>query len=122
MGNKLEVRDKKVIYMNNHQLLNDAFDVVLKFKGFLVAYNSKHFVIIDPKGNLLVSEEGTVWQVFNYGEYTSIRKNNVMGVYRYDGKLVIPFEFYSIAICYDDEGEFWVRKNKDDELSLYKQP
>lgn len=118
MENKLEVRDKKVIYMNNHQLLNDVFDDVLNFKGYTVAWNLHHLVIISPTCDLLVSEEGTVWQVFNYGEYISIRKGNVMGVYRYDGELVIPFEFYSVAIC--DKDEFWVCKHKGDELSLYK--
>lgn len=118
MENKLEVRDKKIIYMNNHQLINDAFDCVNEFKGFLVSYNSNHLVIIDSKGNLILSEEGTVWQVFNYGEYISIRKGNVMGVYRYDGILVVPFEFYIIFIS--DIDEFLVKKNKDDEFSLYK--
>lgn len=120
MGNKLEVRDKKAIYMNNHQLLKDVFDGAREFKGFLVAYNSNHLVILDSKGDLILSEEGTIWQVFNHGEYISIRKGNVMGVFRYDGKLVVPFEFYSVAIC--DTDEFWVCKNKDDKLSLYKQP
>lgn len=119
MGNKLEVRNKKIIYMNNHQLINDAFDDVKEFKGFLVAYNSNHLIIIDPKGDLILSEEGTVCQVFNYGRYISIRKDNVMGVYRYDGKLVVPFEFYTVAIC--DIDEFLVSKYRNDELILYQQ-
>lgn len=119
MGNKLEVRNKKIIYMNNHQLINDAFDDVKEFKGFLVAYNSNHLIIIDPKGDLILSEEGTVCQVFNYGRYISIRKDNVMGVYRYDGKLVVPFEFYIVAIC--DIDEFLVSKYRNDELILYQQ-
>lgn len=119
MESKVEVRNKKAIYMNNHQLIKDVFDEVYTFNGFLVAYNSKHFVIIDPKGDLLVSEEGTVWQAFNNGEYTSIRKDGFMGVYHYDGTLVIPFEFHSVGIC--DNDEFWVSKYEDDEFSLYKQ-
>lgn len=118
MESKLEVRNKKVIYMNNHRLLNDVFDDVKEFKGFLVAWNLKHLVILDSKGDLILSEEGTIRQVFNYGQYISIRKDNVIGVYRYDGKLVLPFEFYSVVIC--DSDEIWVCKNKGDELSLYK--
>ena len=118
MESNLEVRNKKVIYMNNHQLLNDVFDGVKKFNGFLVAYNSNHLAILNSKGDLILSEEGTVFQVFNYGEYISIRKGNFIGVYRYDGKLVVPFEFYTVVIC--DKDEFWVCKDKDDKLSLYK--
>ncbi len=120
MGNKLEVRNKKIIYMNNHQLLNDVFDDIQDFRDFLVAWNLKHLVIISSKGELILSEKGLVIQVFSYGKYISIRKGNVMGVYRYDGKLVVPFEFYCIVIC--DSNEFWVCKNKDDKLSLYEQP
>lgn len=119
MENKLEVRNKKIIYMNNHQLINDAFDDVKEFKGFFIAYNSNHLVIIDSKGNLILSEKGTICQVF-YSRYISIRKGNVMGVYRYDGKLVVPFEFYTVVIC--DIDEFWVRKCKNDKSTLYKQP
>jgi len=119
MGNGLEVKDKKAIYLNGHQLISDAFDYVYEYKGYLIAYNSNHLVIISPDGDLLVSEEGTVWQVYNYGEYVSIRRNNVMGVYLYDGSLVVPFEFYAVFIWF--EKEFQVMKNKGDNYIPYEQ-
>lgn len=117
MGNGLEVRDKKVIYMNGHRLLNDDFDYSYEFKGFIIAYNSNHLVIISPNGNLLVSEEGTVWQAYNYGEYISIRRNNVMRVYRYDGSLVVPFEFWTVYIR--DTGRYDIQKFKGDNFVPY---
>lgn len=120
MGNGLEVRDKKVIYMNGHRLLNDDFDYSYEFKGFIIAYNSNHLVIISPNGDLLVSEEGTVWQAYNYGEYISIQKDDdVMGAYRYDGLLVVPFEFYAVFISF--EKKFEVMKNKGDKYIPYEQ-
>lgn len=120
MENTLEVRNKKVIYMNNHQLINDTFNDVTEFRGFLIAYNSNHLVIINPRGDLILSEEGTVYQVCDDGKYISIRKDNVMGVYRYDGKLIVPFEFYATFIV--DGNEFLVKKNKGDKFLPYKQP
>lgn len=118
MGNGLEIKTKKVIYLNGHRLLNDDFDYSYEFKGFIIAYNSNHLVIINHDGDLLVSEEGTVFQVYNYGEYVSIRKNNVMGVYRYDGSLVLPFEFYT-AFIYDSKRIDVRRYSSSEYIPLY---
>jgi len=117
MGNRLEVKTKKVIYMNNHQLLNDYFDKVREYKGYLIAYNSSHLVIFSPTGDLILSEEGDVFQV-NYG-CIAFQKDNVMGIYRYDGSIAVPFNFFSTYIT--DEETFAIQKHEGDDYIPYTQ-
>ena len=114
----LTIRDKKVIYLNDKQLVPDAFDWVYEFKGFLIAYNPNKLVIVNSEGKVIVSEDCVLHQVFNYGEYISLRKNNTMGVYRYDGSIAVPFEYYSVSIDY---GAFYVRKTNDSKAIVYEQ-
>ena len=113
MGNGLEVKDQKVIYLNGHQLINTPFDNVVTYKEHLIAYDWKHLAIVSPSGDLLLFEEGIILQV-SCG-YVTMRKGNVMGVFRYDGALVVPFEFYSAFIC--DSERIDVKVNSDSEYT-----
>lgn len=75
-------------------------------EDYLVAYNSNKLVIINPQGQVIVSEEGTVMQIHSWGKCVSIKKGNVSGVYYYDGTLLIPFEFHLIFIAIVDTTQF----------------
>ena len=113
----LTVRDKKSIYLDGKPLLPDVFNYVDEYKDFKIAHSPDCLTIINNKGEIIVSEKNViVIQVFNYGEYISLRKNNFMGVYRYDGTLVVPFEFYMTFIT--DKG-IEVQKNEDDSWEHY---
>lgn len=113
----LTVRDKKAIYLDGKQLIPDVFDYVDEFEGFKIAHNPDCLTIVNPSGEVIVSEKDViVCQVYYYGEYISLRKNNVMGVYRYDGTIVVPFEFYMTFIT--DKG-IEVKRNEDDSWEHY---
>ena len=114
---EINIRDKKAIYLGDKQLLPDVFDYVDKFKGFIIAHSPDCLTIVNPNGEIIVSEKDVfVCQVFNHGEYISLRKNNVMGIYLYDGTIVVPFEFYMTFIS--DKG-IEVKKNESDLWELY---
>jgi len=113
----LTVRDKKAIYLDDKQLIPDVFDYVDTFEGFKVAHSSDCLTIVSPKGEILVSEKDIlICQIYYYGKYISLRKNNVMGVYRYDGTIIVPFEFYMTFIS--DKG-IEVQKNEGDSWEHY---
>lgn len=122
MKNKLEVRNKKIIYFNNNPLVYHAFDVVLEFKGYLIAYDSDLIVFIHPNGHVVSSMTANiiVVQVFNYGEYISLKAStplyDAMGVFHYDGEIVVPFQYDYIFIS--DKG-IEVRSNNE-QFTFYK--
>lgn len=114
---EINIRDKKAIYLGDKQLLPDLFDYVDTFKKFIVAHSPDCLTIVNPNGEIIVSEKDVfVCQVFNHGEYISLRKNNVMGIYLYDGTIVVPFEFYMTFIT--DKG-IEVQKNEGDSWKYY---
>lgn len=120
MGKKLEVRDKKIIYLNGVPLIPDVFDYAYEVKNFRVAYNSNKLVIVDSEGNIIVSEEGNVEQVSGYGKCISFRKNNLVGVYHYDGSIIVPFEFHFVFIVDPDDLIFEIQKNKGEPWEQYE--
>ena len=119
MEKKLEVRAMSAIYLNGVPLVPDLFDYVFEIDGFKVAYNSSKLMIVDSEGNILLSEEGLIAQDAGNGKCIALRKGNLMGVYHYDGTLLVPFEFYLVSICNPDKLIFKVQKNKGDAWELY---
>lgn len=106
MNNNLDIRDQKMIYSGDIPLIPDVFDEVFKVEGYLVAYNSSKLVIINPEGQVIVSEEGTVMQIYSWGKCISLKKGNVSGVYYYDGTLLVPFEYYLVFIAIVEANQF----------------
>lgn len=100
----LTIRDKKTIYLNDKPLIEESFDVVLNYQNYLIAFNSNLIFFIDPNGRILNSLNGniSVIQVFNSGEYISLKistpTRNTMGVFRYNGEIVVPFEYDSVFL------------------------
>ena len=119
MKKKLEIRTMNAIYLNGVPLVPDLFDYVFEIDGFKVAYTSSKLMIIDSEGNIIVSEEGLIAQDAGNGKCIALRKGNFMGVYHYDGTLLVPFEFHLVSICNPDKLIFKVQKNKGDKPELY---
>ena len=101
----LTVRDKKVIYLNDKPLLEDTFDMVLEFKGYLIAYNQSGWIVfINPDGYIVSSLKGNIHivQIINNGEYISLKSYcplcTVMGVFSYCGDIIVPFQYDSVFI------------------------
>lgn len=118
MNNNLNIRDKKMIYLNDAPLLSDAFDYVYCIDGFLVAVSSNKLVIVNSEGNIILSEEGTLCQVYGYGKCVSIKKGHTVGVYQYDGTLLLPFGEFSLVFI-SDSNHFEVKRTKQDVWTPY---
>lgn len=115
----LTVRTMKQIYLNDEPFLLDTFEEIYEIEGFLVAVNKNKLVIVNPNKEIVVSEKGLIIQVAGWGKCISIRKNNVEGIYHYDGTLLVPFEFYRVFIEDADNFIFSVKRNKEDALEPY---
>lgn len=109
MKNNLTILDKKMIYLNDLPFIPDAFDDVFDIDNYLVAYNSQKLVIVNPESEILVSEEGIVQQIHSWGKCIAFQKGNKVGVYHYDGTLLIPFVFHHIFIVDADDFVFKVQ-------------
>lgn len=109
MNNNLNIRDKQMIYLGSIPLIFDVFDEVFNVEDYLVAYNSKKLVIVNPESEIIVSEEGIVQQIRSWGKCIAFQKGNKVGVYHYDGTLLIPFVFHHIFIVDADDFVFKVQ-------------
>ena len=96
--------------------MKNIFDV-REIENYLVILNSSNtlLIIINPLGDIVLSKNNiTVMQVRS--NYISVKENNFVGVYKYDGSIVVPFEYKFIFI---KENEFLVSKSNKYELVPY---
>ena len=96
--------------------MKSNFDV-REIENYLVILNTSNtlLIIINPLGDIVLSKNDiTVMQV--RGNYISVKENDVVGVYKYDGSIVVPFEYKFIFI---QENEFLISKSNKDELVPY---
>ena len=115
MSNFIGIRCKKVIYKGEELLLPDLFDEIFNFKGYMIAYNHDKLVIVDSEGEKKVEEEGIVEQVAGFGKCISIKKpDGKMGVFLYDGTILVPFNYSSVFISDADNFEFDVKEQESD--------
>lgn len=90
---------------------------VWEIENYLIILNTSNtlLIIVNPLGEIVLSKNNIIVMQFR-GNYISVKENDVVGVYKYDGSIVVPFEFEFIFI---KENEFLVSKNKEDELVPY---
>lgn len=101
----MDTQNKNYVYLGGSQPL--AFD------HSLIVQTTNKLIIINFDDDTI----GNILQVHNYGKYFVIRdKNNLCGVIRYDGLIVVPFEFYTVFLCYDTIN---VKKNENSKFKIY---
>lgn len=105
----MDTQNRNYVYLDGSQ--------PLVFEHSLIIQTTNKLVIIDFDNDTIISRNGTILQVYNYGRYFVIKdNNNLCGVIRYDGFIVVPFEFYAIFLCYDSIN---VKKDENSKFEIY---
>lgn len=90
----INTQNKNYVYLDGSQ--------PLVFEHSLIIQTTNKLIIIDFEKYTIISRNGTILQFYSYVKYSIIRnQNNLCSVLRYDGFIVVPFEFHTIFICYD---------------------
>ncbi len=104
-------RIENYVYLDGHQPLT--------FEHSLIVQNSNKLVIFNFDDGTIISRNGRIQQVYNYGQYFVISDtNNLTGVIRHDGLIVVPFKFYAIIIL---NGIISVKKDKNSDFEKYSE-
>lgn len=93
------------VYLDNELPLNVDHSLIFQTPNRII------FVNIDNGSSII--KNGSVWQVYNYKYFVIRDTNNKYGVIRYDGVVIVPFEFFKILI-WDDI----IKVQKDKKLDL----
>lgn len=103
--------------MNNTLSINTNYYTIFTKGDYTVIINSSctTLTITDPYGKQLLRKENIlVMQTF--GNYISVKENGLMGAYRIDGAMAVPFEF---KIVFIDENGILVSKDDSNTLVPY---
>ena len=87
--------------------------VINVFVGKFGDRYSKKLLIFNPYGEIIVSEEGSVYQINEAGKCLSFQREATekMGVYSFKGNILIPFNYDLIFIKFSEKPRFEVKKN-----------
>ena len=90
---------------------------VQDIKNYLVIVNNSNtlLIIVNPSGEIVLSKNDIVVMQIR-DTYISVKENDVVGAYNYDGSIVVPFEFKCIYI---EENGFLVSKDDKNNLQPY---
>lgn len=101
--------NKNYVYLDGSQPLAIYHSLILQ--------TDKKLIIFNLHDETIFSKSGTVEQVYSYGNYFVMRDiYNLSGVLRYDGLVVVPFEFYAIFLC---DGIINVKKDENSDFEQY---
>ncbi len=105
----IDIQNKNYVYLDGSE--------PLAFQHSLIIQTNNKLTIINFNDDTIISKKGTVEQVYAYGNYFVIKDNyNLSGVIRYDGLIVVPFEFFAIFLC---NGIINVKKYENSDFELY---
>ena len=109
----ISIRNTNQIYKDGKELVPDLFDMAIEYYGYITAFNSKKLLIFNPYGEIIVSEEGSVYQINEAGKCLSFQRKATekMGVYSFKGNILIPFDYDLIFIKFNEKPRFEVKKN-----------
>lgn len=98
------MRGKCNVYLDNNRHFNVENSLIIQTPDIITFVNINDGAII--------SKKGSINQVYYYKYFVICDTNGLYGVIRYDGTVVVPFEFYNIII-WDDVIKVQKYENSD---------
>lgn len=113
----IETRSKIAIFCKGQQISPYKFNGFKEVNGYIIAYTSTSFTIFDSNGITILSKKMVINEFIYNGSFI-VSKNNCKGIYRFDGKLIVPVEFFAFSITHT--GIIEVQKEKDGTYEIYE--
>lgn len=107
MTNNFSIQKKISLLINGQQITADVYEEDYTIDNFLVVHNSNILTIVNYDDGSIFSKYGKIEQVYDCGKFFVMYDIfNNMGIIRYDGTIIVPFNYFKLAI--DTNGNIYV--------------